>query len=183
MNEIKKKVDLIIEKVFVKEYFYDTGSQSTINKVNDGILLFEQTNPEFINSFYRRLCESFPNGKVENWTQFFLQDRCVRFLVQINEELRFIAQVSIFDFFSVYRHPMTVVNGKNEFGEIKFINHHESKISDLIYACTSEYNGQLIWLEKNTLNQIISEFSTHIPEVETSFEFTIADALFSSHYL
>lgn len=183
MDEIKKKVNLIIEKVFVKEYFYDTGSQFTVNKLNEWFLRFEEKNSEFVNSFYRRLCESFPNGQVENWTHFFLQDRCARFLIQINDELRFIAQVSVFDFFSVYRHPMTVINGKNEFGEIKFINHHESKISDLIYACTSEYNGKLIWLEKNTLNQIIPEFSTHIPAVETSFEFTIADALFSSNYL
>lgn len=183
MNEIKKNIYQIINKTFERSYFYDIGSDVTINNIQKQIEIFETKFPEIQIRILKQLKSRFPNAVFENYTHFFSHDRCVRILIKINDNLRFICQVSIFNFFSVYQHSAKLINNRYEYGELHFLNRNESDICDEIYNCANEFFKELIWLDRDILNEIISEFSILNPDVLYNYEIKIADALFTSHYL
>lgn len=168
--------------LFEKDYFYN-GSVQTVNRIKKEINLFETKNLNFPQRFLNNLRTNFPNTNIENFTHFIDNDRCVRFLIEIDEELRFICQVSIFNFFSVYQRPRKVVDSMNEYGEIRFIDKNQSEICNIMYECANICSEDLVWLEKGTLTQLIDQFSSYIPELAYTHEIKIADVLFTTHYI
>ncbi len=182
MSEIQSNIQSVIN-LFGKDYFYDSGSIQTVNNIKEEISLFEKRNPDFLVLFLKSLRASFPNANIENYTHFFGNDRCVRFLIEIDEKLRFICQVSIFNFFSVYQRPRKVVNSINKYREISFINQDQSEICNKIYDCANICSEHLVWLNRDILKQVIDQFSSYIPELSYANEIKVADVLFTTHYI
>lgn len=180
--DILRKIKEITDN-FEREYFGSLGSESTIFNIKKDIESFEERNPELVNSFRKSLILNFPNSNIENYTHFFDGDRCARFLVEIDNQLRFICQISIYNFFSVYQHSMKYANGRYEYDEVTFINNGESDYCDKMYHGLNNLSKDFIWLGREILSQVIPELSILGNVNDYNDEIKIADVLFTSHYL
>lgn len=183
MNTNKESILQLINNVFEKSYFYDQGSEKTILNISKQIDLFKKKYPSLLMNFLQNIKQSFPDAKIENFTHFFYHDRCLRFLVEITEKFRFVCQLSIFNFFSVYQHPITFQNGKYEYEDLTFINKNESDICNKLYSCTNVRSEEWDWLDRDLLTTVIDDFSILTTDAKFNYKITIADALFTTHYI
>lgn len=183
MNNIKEKIYQIIKNLFRRDFFYDQGSATTTENINVQIKKFEKENPNATTIFLNNLNNSFPNIKIENFTHFFNQDRCIRFLIQISEEKRFICQLSVFNYFSVYQHSVKFIDGRYEYEKPHFVNTNESEICDEIYRCSKVNAIRAIWLSRDILNEVVDEFSILDDDPLFRYEIKISDILFTDHYI
>ncbi len=175
------KIANLITNTFESQYFVDSGSLKTETILTEQIEGFNMEYPNVIAHILRQLRNSFPKAQIENWTQFFNLDRCIRFLVQFDEEERYVYQLSIYGFFSVYHSPYSLCDGKYTYGEKKFINPLEFEVGDKMYECAKVLKEEPVWLEKETLNQIVFDLS--IPQIGHKYVIALADVLFTTHYI
>jgi len=182
MDKQLKTIYSKIDQTFEREFFYD-GSEITIKRIENEVRVFKERHPDYVMTLLGDLGKSFPEAKIENWTQFFNYDRCMRFLIEVNEELRFIAQVSIFNYFSIYQHPMKLADSRYNYGDLVFINKDETELCNQIYECANGNSGDFTWLQSDILNEVIKDFSILADDKKFCNEIKIADALFTEHYI
>jgi|GEM_PF-2862371 len=183
MDNIKEKIYQIIKNQFQRDFFYDQGSITTTENINVQIKKFEKENPNASTIFSSNLSNSFPNIKMENFTHFFNHDRCIRFLIQISEEKRFICQLSVFNYFSVYQHSAKLAHSRYEYEVPHYVNINESEICDEIYRCSNVNSIRAIWLSRDILNEVVDEFSILDDDPLFRYEIKISDILFTDHYI
>lgn len=173
----------IINEQFEKNFFYDSGSAVTNDNLKLRIKEFEEQHPDALIRFLKELKDNFPEAKIENWTQFFNLDRCIRFLVETNKENKFICQLSIFGYFCVYKHTAHIIEGQYDYDKIHFYNPNESEVCDKIYNCSLKTSVNPIWLKREVLEEIVQNFSLIDSDPLFRHEISVADILFTSHYL
>ncbi len=178
MNDIQEIINLNFER----DFFFDKGSLKTVKDVEHQIDVFNKKYPNYADQLYATLKEALPNVKIEDWTHFFRQDRSVRFLLEIDEQERYVLQVSIFGFFCVYRRSCVFDGEQYSYGKIEFINQGKHLLTDQLYYCIPNYN-EFPWIAEGTLKEIVPSLSILNDDKRYSFCITIADALFSDHYL
>lgn len=176
-------ISRIIANTFNRDFFLGYGySLNTEEKLKDQINTFNNTYPNAISDFLENLRKSFPEVQVEDWTHFFSQDRCARFLVQFDEQRRYVCQLSIYNYFSVYHCPYNFANDRYTYGKKQFINQFELQVCDRMYECAAAITNETpIWLEREKLNEIVFDFST--PGFIHDYVIKVADVLFTTHYL
>lgn len=177
-----KEIEKIIETNFERDFFFDKGSPRTVKNIQNQIDLFNNKYPNYVEEISNNLEKSFPNTKIEAWTHFFRQDRSVRFLVEINEQERYVLQASIFGFFTVYRRSCVFSNDKYSYGNAEFINKGESTVADQLYLCLPNFE-KFPWVDKIKLTEIVPSLSVLNEDERFSFKISVADAVFSDHYL
>lgn len=177
MNEILST----IKNIFEDQFFSDKGSKKTDDTLIRDINGFNIRYPNIITDFHSNLKSAFPNVVIENWTQFFNLDRCIRFLIRFDDENRFICQLSIYGYFSVYQSPYYFIDGKYIFGEKKFIEIGEIEVCNRFYECANILPNSIEWLDRKTLNQTVFDLS--IKEINYTHIIKVADTLFTNHYL
>lgn len=168
---------------FDKDFFADKGSVATNAKIQSTITEFTNCYPNLITDFLKELRDNFKSATIENHTQFFNNDRCIRFLVQINHNERYIIQIGIFEMFSVYKHSFKILNGKYSYDSINFINERQSTFTDLFYKCLPMECQHFPWLDSDILDTIVSDFSTIEKDPRLSHIVKLADVLFTKHYI
>jgi hypothetical protein len=173
----------IIAQLFNKNFFLGNESSSTVKNIQSNINAFNQQFPNLENYFLDSLKSSFSDALIENHTQFFNNDRCIRFLVQLADYERYVVQISVFKLFSIYKHPFAMVNSKYIYEDITFINNQELDVADLIHSCLPTDCKHFDWLNKDILNQIVPAFSVIEKDEKLSHIVKIADVLFTSHYI
>jgi len=173
----------IIDSVFDKDFFTDKGSEATVENIQSHIKAFNRSFPNLSRYFLDNLKSEFPNALIENYTQFFNNDRCIRFLVQINDQERYVLQIGIFEIFSIYKHSYKIMNNKYQYDEVFFIDKGEVAIADKFYHCLPTVCEHFEWLEREFLNQEVSAFSNKLHDKELSHIVKVADLLFTSHYI
>lgn len=178
-----KEINHLINHNFEKDFFYGKGSLSTESNIKNQTKIFEDLNSNIVANVLTKLKETFPNAKIENWTHFFNLDRCIRFLVEISGEQRFVGQLSIFGYFSVYKHSVQLVQDRYLYDEVLFYNLNESPISDQLYNCFSSVSNETIWLEREILKHVFEDYSVLDDNPLFNYLITIADILFTDHYL
>ncbi|WP_316735830.1 hypothetical protein [Pedobacter aquatilis] len=178
-----KDIYQIIENHFERNYFYNSGSIKTEENIQHLIENFERAHPNLSNRLMSDLKSNFPEVKVEHWTQFFNHDRCIRYLIEIDEVQRFICQVSIFGYFSIYQHAYHLKDGRHVYDNVKFMDKGDSKICDRVYESICGPSFAPIWLERNVLKYVVPEFSLNTCNELYSYEISVADILFTNHYL
>lgn len=180
---MEDKISLIVTNNFEQGYFLDRGSIKTTKKIEEQINAFNNRYPNAISDFLDNLRKCFPEAQVEDWTHFFSLDRCVRFLVQFDEQRRYVCQLSIYNYFSVYHCPHHFANGRYTYGKKQFINKMEVNVCDRMYNCAAAITDEApIWLEREKLNEIVFDFSTH-GFIIHDYVIRVADVLFTTHYL
>lgn len=177
MNEILN----IINSTFEKDYFLDKGSPKTEMNLKNQIDSFNHTYPTAQKDFLENLRYNFVDAKIENFTHFFDLDRCIRFLVEMENDRRFVCQLSIYGYFSVYESPSRLENEKYTYGTKEFIDKNNLEICDTLFNCSNVISKPPIWLTKEILNETIFDFS--IPNINYESKIKIADCLFTSHYI
>lgn len=178
-----KEINQVINHNFEKDFFYDRGSLRTELNIKNQIKIFEEINSDVLNNVLTKLKETFPDAKIENWTQFFNLDRCLRFLIELNGQQRVISQLSIFGYFCVYEHSTQLVQDIYTYDETVFVNLNESLICDQLYKCFVSASNEPKWLHREVLEQIFEDFSIIDTDPLFSHKITIADILFTNHYL
>ncbi|RZK23231.1 MAG: hypothetical protein EOO43_08710 [Flavobacterium sp.] len=178
-----KDITHFINNNFQRNFFYDVGSEKTKINIINHIERFEKENPNAITDLLISLKKSFPDAKIENWTQFYNFDRCIRFLIEIDYTERYICQISIFGYFSIYKHSMQYAQGTYTYDDISFYNHYESLACDKIHKCLLPTFKNLIWLDRDILEKVINDFSIITDDPLFTIKITVADILFSNHYI
>lgn len=176
------EIEEIIKINFERDFFLGEGSLTTIKNIEHQIDLFSNKYPNYTDQVSHSLNEAFPIAKIEAWTHFFRQDRSVRFMIEIDERERYVLQVSIFEYFCVYRRSCAFDGEKYSYGKTEFINKGEHLFTDLLYRCIPNYD-KFPWVDKGTLKEIVPTLSILNEDEKLSFPITVADALFSDHYL
>lgn len=144
--------------------------------------MFTKSYPNFSEQLLCNLQETFPYAKIEKWTHFFRHDRSVRFLLEISEHDRYILQISIFKYFCVYKRPCVFNGDHYSYGETEFINKGENPLADRLYHCLPNY-FDFPWIDREKLKEVVPSLSLKTEDSRFSFFITVADALFSDHYL
>lgn len=185
MKGSKLQIDVgsIISSTFEKDFFYDKGSERTIYQINNHINQFNQRYPDLVCNLLSALKVHFPSATIEDHTQFFNNDRCIRFLLQLNSIERYVLQISIFEAFSIYKRSFKIESGRYYYDEIKFINNGESPICDKAFECLPIECQNFTWLERQTLEKNIPQFSVVQKEPSLSHIIKVADVLFTTHYI
>lgn len=179
---MSNRITHIINETFDREYFTDFGHMDTTRKLKEQIDAFHKQFPSAEIDILANLRASFPGIQIENWTHLFNLDRCIRFLVQFDEERRYVCQLSIYGYFSVYHCPYHLENKRYIYGKKQFINQSELEECDRMYECVAAItNEQPIWLTPEKLDEIIFDFS--IPSIKHDYVIKLADVLFTQHYL
>ena len=178
MNE---KIFNIISNSFEKNYFLDYGSLQTENALLKQIECFNLNYPTAVKDYFTNLKILFSQALIENFTQFFNLDRCIRFLVQLDEKNRFVCQLSIYGYFSVYHSPYEIKNNLYNYGKKMFIEENEIEICDKLYECSNVIDKKPIWLGRDALRE--TAFDLSIPKIGHQYLVTVADVLFTQHYI
>ncbi|MBD3750324.1 MAG: hypothetical protein IE931_12600 [Sphingobacteriales bacterium] len=184
MNNIITKINKIIKEDFDKDFFLEKRNPIVISHINKKIQHFQKhLDDNYIANLISKMENQFPKAKVEDHTQFFNLDRCLRISITLNPTLRFICLVSIYDFFCVYQHPLYLENDKYIFGEVRIINESEIKICDELYNIFKSYFKNIIWIKRDILTKIHSEFTFEISKINLIERISIMDILFTNHYI
>jgi hypothetical protein len=182
MRPVEQEIGFLLDK-FDKDFFRDRN-ESTTNQIRTDVDLFNSTYPDLYRDFLAWVKIRFRDSHLEDWSHLFNGDRCHRLLVEIDSELRFICQISIYNFFSVYQHSIKREGDKYAYGDLNFIQPSESGICDEIYEILKQAGGtNFIWLDRSILHSPIQKLSIFNQEERFAHVVTVADLLFTDHYL
>jgi hypothetical protein len=164
MNFIRKDVFKIIDSNFIDEgFFQDKDDFTTEIRIRKNIERFSAKYPDLLSRFLSKLKTNFPNAVIDDCSQLFSLDRCLRIRIKIDENTQFICQISIFEFFSVYSAPVNNISGieyqESQTSQLKFIDPDEDNTCDRIYECLIDCNVDFIWLKRGLLEEVIPRLS------------------------
>ena len=175
------EINELIKQSFEQSFFLDKGSLITENNIQNNINKFQKHYPDIISKILTNLKLTFPTALIENWTLFHTNDRCIRFLFQFGDHERYIIQLSIFGFLSVYQRPFNKIDGKNVYGEVEFLN-DQHVVANQAYHCIPDYDD-FKWLYKAQLDSPVKELSIFNDDPLYANIITVADVLFTQHYI
>ncbi|SEL78044.1 hypothetical protein [Parapedobacter koreensis] len=174
MTELKK----IVNDYFDRDYIYEMDSAKR-SLILQQIADFQTSYPNFSATFKECFSLHFLDWELIDWSQFYLGERCLRFLVTKGQsDERYVFLISIFGFFAVYRMSLTKIGDRYVYGDLIFINNGENEFCDNVYeTCMPQ---KFPWLDSQTLNTVIEELSARNPY--HSILITYAKLLFTFHY-
>lgn len=170
-------------KNFERAFFLGQHSEKTIDYIEQEIQEFNKKYQSLQADFEEGLLKFSDLKKLENCTQFFNYDRCLRYIIEFNDKSRYVIQISIFKYFSIYERSLDFVKDKYVYGPVNFINQNEDPVCDKIFSILSLLSSDFIWVDKETLLTTVEELSIINPDPKFAYHTKIADVLFSSHYL
>lgn len=140
---------------FDSEFFWkdDSKSQDLINEKSKEFLdEFPEVERKIINKFQKM----FPKTNIYRYTYFLNEDRCLPFLIELENGIQVVFAVSIFKYFIAWQLY------KDQFN--RFINPGQNILLDLLYNEIIKHEfGDIKWLEKEELIKPVPEFTYSIP--------------------
>ena len=188
MKDIQKDVFEIIDSKFKSRNFFQYEIDlETEELIKSEIERFEVDHPELISKILKQIRTDHPSATVQNYTHFFNLDRCLRLIIEFTNEIRFICQISIFGYFSIYTAPLITYDGIHyESNLIRFIDVNEMDICNQIYNSIDECIPNLKWLPKSLLEEIVFRL-TDLDYLDDStydsvYNISVGSVLFTKHY-
>lgn len=175
MNE-EKILEIIYEYLPQNLYIEDEEYQKSVEfKKLKSIINKSQMNNEWWNSFAFMLQNRFQEFRVENWTQFFNQDRCFRIRVWLNDYEALMIHVSILGNYSAIYYSI-----KEQKDSIPSINFEGIPPLEVIEFIDAELNQK--YKVNRVSGQTLIKIINNVAVGNTILgETTIFDCLFTDH--